>query len=251
MYYYILEAQPPRSSQRFRERLTDLATDVGIAGEMVVQSALKTVSDLIDVGVKKGYTTIVAVGSDAHITRVISALMQRKATDRPVLGAVPTDNESPIGAMIGVPTLRHALQALKLRHLAYATLVAIEPTKFILTSATITAKKPVLFDITVDTASLEVLATHLTVTGDGTLEIRNARAEGTSFGRGFAWLVGATLEKRATSLLHGRRIRIGSAASLPLVYAHETMARTPVVLERERRALKIVVARANLSVDEE
>ena len=251
MYYYVLEGQSARKGQRFRERLTDLATDVGIAGEMVVQSSLKSVSDLLDVGIRKGYTTMVAVGSDAHISRVITALMQRKPTDRPVLGTVPTDKTSSIGLMLGIPSLRHALQALKLRHLAYATLAEIDPRKFLLTSASIVARRAVSFEVTVDAARLEVMATRVTVTGDGHVEIHNRHAEGTMLTRGVTWLIGATLEARATSLLQGRRIRVSTNPPLPLTYEHETLAKTPVVLEIRRRALKIVIARANLSIDEE
>jgi diacylglycerol kinase family enzyme len=251
MYYYVLEQQPARAMQRFREQLTDLATDQGIAGEMVTQSSLKGVEDLIELGVKKGYTTIVAVGSDRHITRVMTALMHRRVDQRPVLGTIPTDKNSPIGAMVGIPTLRHALQALKLRHLAYATLAEIEPGKFLLTSATIHSRKPTLFEIAVDTARLEVAATEITVSGDGHIEIRNARGDGSSLARGLAWLMGATLERRSTSLLQGQRIRIGAATPMALSYGHETLAKTPLVLEIRRRALKIVVARANLSVEEE
>ena len=251
MYYYVLEQQPARTAQRFREHLTDLATDQGIAGEMVTQSSLKGVSELIDLGIKKGYTTIVAVGSDAHITRVITALMHRSAEGRPVLGTVPTEPNSPIGAMVGIPSLRHALQALKLRHLAYATLAEIDPGKFLLTSATIQTRKPVLFDIEIDRARLEVPATEITVSGDGHLEIRNAGGEASILTRGVAWLMGATIERRTTSLFQGKRIRIGAATPLSLTYGKEALAKTPFVLEIRRRALKIVVARVNLSVEEE
>lgn len=250
MYYYVLEQLAPRPAQRFRERLTDLATDLGIAGEMVMTSSLKSTDDLIDVGVRKGYTTMVAVGSDGHIGRVITALMRRPAESRPALGTIPTDRGSLVAAMLGIDGLRFALTTLKLRHLAYATLAEVEPNKFFLTQARLTAQRPTVFEITIDRARMEVPATSLTVTGDGYVEIRHRQRAATALVRGSAWLIGATVPDRTTSLLHGERIRIGSDSPLSVVHERETLAKTPVVFMIRRRALKIVVARANLALDE-
>lgn len=252
MYYYILE-QPRGGAQssKFRERLADLATDYGIAGEMVTQSALKSIDELIELGVTKGYTTVVAVGSDQHINRVVIALMQRKAAERPVLGAIPTDPNSLVGQTIGVDSLKSALETLKHRHLAYAPLLYVEPGRFLLTEATLTAPRPILVQIQVDEAEMEVSATQLTLSGDGHLEIRNREDEASGIKRSLSWLIGYSVTDNTTSLFHGQRIAIATAKGETFVGSNDVFAKTPFVAQLIRRALKMIVSRATLSAGSE
>ena len=67
MYYYLVEPQRIHDGEVFLERLANLTTDLGIAGEMVVPSPAKPIAQLIDIGLTKGYTTLVCVGSDHFI----------------------------------------------------------------------------------------------------------------------------------------------------------------------------------------
>lgn len=250
MYYYILEQPRGRTRPLSGERLTDLCTDYGIAGEMVTVSPLKTIDELLEIGCKKGYTTMVAVGSDGHIHRVIASLMHRQQADRPVLGVIPLETRSLVGQMIGAADLRAALQTLKYRRLAYATLLEVLPAKFIFTQAHLAARRPVSFMLSVDQAEVEVLGTELILTGDGHVQIFNTAEEPTTLARGFAWLFGATIANRIPSLLHGERIRIGASEPVSLVLEGETIAKTPVAAQLVRRALKIVVARATVGTNQ-
>lgn len=246
MYYYILETLKERAGQRFRERLTDQTTDVGIAGEMVVVSPLKPIDDLVEIGLKKGYNTVVAVGSDAHIHRVVGALMHQPATDRPVLGAIPTDQASLVASMLHIPSFKDALQALKYRRLAYASLAAIDPGKFLLTQASIKPPKPMVFEIDVDTAHVEVEATQVILTGDCHVEIHPPLGGAQNLRRGLAWLIGADMPAAQVSVFQGQRVRINATAPASLMIDGDTLAKTPVVAHTVRRALKIVIARASV-----
>ncbi len=246
MYYYILESSKEVTNQRFRERLTDQTTDVGVAGEMVAVSPLKTIEELIGIGLKKGYNTVVAVGSDTHIHDVIAALMHEPAIDRPVLGAIPTDKNSLVATMLHIPTFKDALQALKFRRLAYATLAAIDPGKFLLTQAVLRPSKPMVFELDIDTAHIEVEAAEVILTGDCHVEVKTPPRGAQTIKQGLAWLFGTSLADHQTSIFHGTRVRINAAASTALGYDGEILAKTPVVAHVIRRALKIIVARATV-----
>lgn len=247
MYYYILEQTLEQKNKRFRERLTDWTTDLGIAGEMVTVSSLKSIDELLAIGLRKGYTTIVAVGSDGHVNRTISSLMRWPAADRPAFGVVPTDPKSLVGLLVETPDVPAALRALKARKLAYASLLEIDPHRYILTQAAIRATKPTRFELEIDQAHIEIPATEILVAGDGQIEVRNTGSTGAQLKRGLAWFIGATLPDRETSLLRGDRIRIDATEQLPLVLNGEVLAKTPVLCKLSRRALKIIVARATVS----
>ncbi len=246
MYYYLLEQSPRLTTTRFRDQLIDQLTDIGIAGEMVTQSSLKTIDDLLDIGIRKGYTTIVAVGSDSHIHRVVSALMRRNAADRPVLGTIPLNPQSLVGQMLDITHLKAALQALKSRRLAYANLAEIEPGKYILSQAEIHTNRPVPVSLSVDDALIEMLASDITLTGDGHVVIQNRFANASLAKRTVLWFLGVTPTNQTRSVFHGSRIRLATPSPLPIRVDNETLAQTPVSLKAIRRALKIVVARATL-----
>lgn len=245
MYYYILDSVAG-NDRRFRERLTDQTTDIGIAGEMVTTSALKSIDELVQIGLKKGYSTIVAVGSDAHAHRVITALMHEPPADRPVLGVIPMDTSSLVGSLLHITNWKDALAALKFRRLAYATLASIEPGKFLLTQGTIQSAKPTVFEVDVDDAHLETVSQELTLTGDCRLQIKRPVMGAERLKRGLAWLIGTDVADQATSVFHGQRIRIHAAEPAALMTGDETLARTPIVAHVVRRALKMVVARATV-----
>lgn len=246
MYYYLLEQSPRLALPRFRDQLIDMLTDQGIAGEMVTQSSLKTIDELLDIGVRKGYTTIVAVGSDGHIHRVISALMRRAMQERPVLGTIPLNPNSQVGQMLGIPQLKAALTALKVRRLAYANLVEVDPGKYILTQAEIHTQLPIAVEATVDQALVESRATDVIITGDCHLVLQDRLGGRSKASRALMWLLGVTPAEQTTSVFHGNHLRLATSQPIPIMVDGEVLAKTPVSVRAIRRALKIIVARATL-----
>lgn len=247
MYYYVVEQDRASSGRRFHERLADQLTDAGIAGEMVTQSALKTTDDLLKIGLQKGYSTVVAVGSDRHVHEVIRGLMAYSAPERPVLGVIPTDRDSLVAALIGTPNIAQALQTLKLRHLAHATLTEIAGHRYLLTQATIQPPRPIQIQARVDQVGIEALARLVIVSGDGRLEIKTVIPQTLKVKRALAWMIGGSVETQDSSILQGKEIEIATEIPLPLTGYGETLAHTPCSIRTIRRALKLIVTRATLS----
>lgn len=254
MYYYLLEQRPSERLKRTNDRLSDQLTDTGIAGEMVSQSALKTIPDLLDIGLEKGYSTIVAVGSDRHIHEVIRGLMRYGREDRPVLGAIPTDTNSLVANLIGAPNLVGLLGALKLRRLVHASLAQISsPTgdgQYLLTQATLQPPRPMEVIATIETAQVRTRSRLVMVTGDGQLEIHSVVSGTRRVGRALAWLVGVTLPEQTVSLFHGQTIELASEIPVPLVGYGQTLTQTPCMIQIVRRALKLIVVRATVALSQ-
>lgn len=250
MYFYILEQRKVQGQRRFMDRLTDALTETGIAGEIVTATAARTIYECISIGIEKGYTTIVAVGTDEHVHDVIGALMQRDPNDRPVLGCIPTDPESYTGLLVGVSNVAEALSALKHRRLAYATLAEIVPGKFLLTQATISRAKEFPIELEIDGALVQTKATEITLTGDCHVEIKNHRQEPHPILKGVAWLVGATIEEHVSSIFHSPTLRLSTGDPLPFKLGDTILAKTPLAARLIRRALKLVVRRATLRDDD-
>ncbi|MBI4175307.1 hypothetical protein HY523_01680 [Candidatus Berkelbacteria bacterium] len=246
MYYYLVEPQRQRSGEIFLERLASLTTDLGIAGEIVVPSPVKPIDQLIDIGLTKGYTTLVVVGTDRFLMQAIACLMDRPASERPVLGLVPLAARSLMNRMLGINSFKDALQHLKFRKLAYVTLAEIEPKRYLMTEAVVQTRAPLEFTIDIDDALIQVRATDLIVTGKNQLIVHNRTRRPHALLRFGAWLLGGEVIDRSTSLFHGNHLRIGSSHPVPLMYEGEILARTPVASRLIRRALKIIVARGTV-----
>lgn len=247
MYYYVAELDRAATGRRFNERLADLLTDTGIAGEMVTQSALKTTDDLLKIGLQKGYSTVVAVGSDHHIHEVIRSLMSYPRDERPVLGVIPTDRDSLVAALVGAPNLNQALQTLKLRRLAHATLTEVADRRYLLTQAVIQPPRPIAIRARVDQAEIEAYARLIVITGDGRMEIQTAVPQDLKVKRALAWLIGGSVPIQDTSSFHGETMEVETEIPLPLVGHGQTLAHTPCTIRTMRRALKLIVTRATLS----
>src|SRR5579864_8081795 len=122
MYYYILEPPSSRAVRQNYQRLRDVLTHLGISGEIVAASPARTPLELAQMGMNKGYSTIVAVGGDRHINEIAMAVMGRA-----VLGIIPLDASPLVTKIIGVNDLFGAAEALKYRRLSIQSTVVGEP----------------------------------------------------------------------------------------------------------------------------
>src|SRR3989304_6363352 len=115
----------------------DLSGDLGIAGEAVSPSAARTIEELTHLGVVKGYSTIVACGSEMLVNKVITVLATEKMAKETVLGIIPDDFNSLLAERLGLKDIFSACNALKYRKLETINLCLIEPNKYFLTEAII------------------------------------------------------------------------------------------------------------------
>jgi len=243
MYYYIIE--PPRGKLVSRqEKIKDILGDLGIAGETVSPSAARTIEELTHLGVIKGYSTIVAVGSESLTNKVITALAAEKISNEIVLGIIPDDFSNPLAKKIGVSDLRSACETLKFRKLSTIDICLIEPNKYFITSAEITSGKNNVVYFSFEKVKGRALIDNILIKPGLEIFLHDRNLEGNASIQFYNWLFGKKREDIFSSFFKVKRIRIEAEdASLPVKVSGEIVAKTPVTFHNRSKILKIIVSR--------
>lgn len=237
--------EPPKGNLvKRQEKIKDILGDLGIAGETVTPSAARTIEELTHLGVMKGYSTIVAVGGESLVNKIINILVTQKISKDTVLGIIPNDFESMLAKKINVTDLRSACDALKFRKLETIDLCQIEPNKFFITQAVLEnfRGRKILFAMDALTGTAQ--ANHLIIKPGLNIFIYDKALEGNAFSRLFNWLLGKKQIDIYSSFFKTKRIRFEAEnANLAIKVSGETIAKTPVTFYNRQRVLKIIVAR--------
>lgn len=243
MYYYIIE--PLRGKQVSRqEKIKDVLGDLGIAGETVSPSAARTIEELTHLGAIKGYSTIVAVGSESLTNKVITALASEKLASEIVLGIIPDDFNSPVAKKIGVSDLRSACETLKFRKLSSIDICLAEPNKYFITSAEISSIRNNEVYFSFDKVKGKALTDNILIKPGLEIYLHDRNLEGGSTTKFYNWLFGKKREDIYSSFFKTKRIRIETEnANLPVKVSGEIVAKTPVTFHNRSRVLKIIVSR--------
>lgn len=100
MYFYLYDTF--LNDKKYDSLLTDIEgrlLNLGISGKVGRLTVLKSAEELIVDGIKKGCQTVVAVGNDQTISRVISIIARHDV----VLGVIPLGAPSQIARILGIP----------------------------------------------------------------------------------------------------------------------------------------------------
>ena len=134
MYYYVFEQPHSSADRKVNDKVKMILTDFGIAGEFCVSSPARSAEELVDMGLRKGMGTIVAVGSEDHINRVVSTIktLERGLHRDIVVGAVPTNKESSLRERLRLQNIQEACEALKYRRFTTVDVGYIEGASYFL-----------------------------------------------------------------------------------------------------------------------
>jgi len=240
--------EPPKGKLVYRqEKIKDILGDIGIAGETVTPSAARTIEELTQLGVMKGYSTIVAVGGESLINKIINILATQKISKDVVLGIIPNDFESLISKKINVGDLRSACNALKFRRLETIDICQIEPNKFFITEALIENPKNRQVYFSLDQVAGSAQANQIIIKPGLNIYMHDKALEGNAFSRFLNWLFSRKEKDVFSSFFQTKKVRFESEnANLPIKVSGETIAKTPATLNNRPRILKIIVARDKL-----
>ena len=243
MYYYIIEPSKGKFSNR-QEKVRDILGNLGIAGETVTPNSARTIEELTHLGIVKGYSTIVACGSESLVNKVITVLATENLTKDTVLGVIPNEFDTPLVRKLGITDIYSACNALKSRKLDNVSLCFIEPNKYFLTEAIIESShnKELFFSIENINGKANV---HKVVIKPG-LEVTlyDKSLEGGILKKFYQWLFNKKEKDIYTSSFQTKRIRFESEKeNLPVKVSNEIVAKTPVTFSNHARSLKIIVAR--------
>ncbi len=241
MYYYILESPNNRAVRQTYQRLRDILTNLGIAGEMVAASPARLPEELTEMGLEKGYSTIVAVGGDFHINQVATTVMNRA-----VLGIIPINASAQVTDLIGVTDLRSAAESLKFRRLSSVNTVLIEPDQTLFLTAEIRPEKLAKVSIVVDNrARAFAYFNRVVINRDLNITIESEHVTEPRKVLGL-FNVGGNIV-RSESLFHAKTLRLVTDPELPLLVDGQPVTKTPVHMRLLPESLKVITRRGTVS----
>jgi diacylglycerol kinase family enzyme len=252
MYYYILEQPKSKAIAKIQENIRTLLGVYGIAGEIVTVSPARTTQELVEMGLNKNYTTIVAVGADKHINKISTFLKNKKAA----LGIIPIEASELIHQLIGTSDVKEACEILKYRKLKEINMGLIEPNKYFLTQAEI--QSPVSIDIKLtvinpgfNSYEVKTKITEAIVSRNLYLFLTDKNIGNNFFEKYWAMIVGKKVEDKESSIIRGRKIKIETNEPFPITMDGEIIAKTPVVASLCMRALKVITKSVRIREENE
>lgn len=241
MYYYILESPSSRATRQTYQKLRDILTNLGIAGEMVAASPARTPEELAVMGIEKGYSTIVAVGGDHHINQVATTIM-----DRAVLGIVPINASRQVTDLIGLTDIRTAAETLKHRRLLTVSTIYIEPDLLLFLDAEIIPNQNAKISLVIDN-KVRAFAYFDRAVINRAMEIRIESTHVTEAKKVLGLFKTGGNVVRSESLFHGKSITVRTDPELPLLVAGQAIAKTPVNMRLLPESLKVITRRGTVS----
>ncbi len=257
MYYYIFEPAKNKREVNQQEDVKTLLQKDQVAGEFVTLSLAEKPQDLAKIGLRRGYTTIVAVGSDSLINQVASGLVN---TDY-ALGAIPINPKSSFLRMINARGYEDACLALPKRRIAQIDTALINKRYSLISQAKIQVKsrEPQLIQINFENHyRTEVRLSEIIVSNIGISPkpktIKRAVYDrlvdiyipARSTIRGGIWSIFSSLKqesRKAGSLFHVKKALIQSRKPLKMVLGEEVIAKPPFRIETVPQSLNIIVKR--------
>ena len=250
MYYYIMEPASKKGAA-WQEKVKSILGDLGIAGETVTPSPARSIEELASLGLVKGYSTIVAVGSEKIVNKIVTAIINQKENKDVVLGVIPDDYESSLAKRIRVTNLRDACETLKYRKLSEADACFIEPNKYFLTEAVIAPNRSTEAYLITPQIKAGLPFDKITIKPGLEITIDDLSTEKTSGKKIFNWLFGKQEISNNSSYFHAKTFKIETInETLPILVDGETIAKTPIICHNRSRALKIIVARDTILTKE-
>lgn len=162
MYFYILDGTHS-PTLRLADRLKRELSGYGIAGEITKTDPIHTPKLLSDGGRLKGYSTIVAVGTDEHINLVAHSLI---GTDV-AFGFIPIGEGSLYQSLIGVKHWNEIVPMLRNRHTRSVAVGETDLGSIFLDRVTITNPTQATIRLAFPAYSLELNNQRLTVKNGG------------------------------------------------------------------------------------
>lgn len=240
MYYYVLESPSSRAVRQSYQRLRDLLTNFAIAGEMVTASPARTPTELAHMGISKGYSTIVAVGGDAHINEIATSILGRA-----VLGIIPIGASPLVTDLIGFNDLKSAAEALKQRKISVQSTVFIEPETLLFLDATIETTQLAKITIVCDNrARIHAYFNKLTINRFLEIDLESTHLTEARKVLGFFQVGAKSVVSR--SHFHGKNVRIVTDPNLALCVAGVPVAQTPLQLKLVPESLKLITKRGTV-----
>lgn len=247
MYYYIFDQIRNSKARADFEKIKEIARNFSIPGEFAQISPARSAEELVESAVDKSVSTLVVIGSDTLINKVVSALIKARTAAPVALGIVSTDPESILFERWGFKTFEDALETIKFRKLERFTIGMIEPDHYFLSSARIECPKPTRMLIEIDHYKVEGVFDRVEISNNLYVLIERFLREKSVIKSTLNWLSGKVNLDSDQSIFKGKIIRISSTEAIPVLVGSEAVTKTPINIYRKINALNIITKRDKIS----
>lgn len=251
MYYYIFDIRQCKNKAH-AEKIKDYLAELGISGEYVFPSLVRTSKELVKDAIQRNFSTIVAVGNDSLINTVASELVGTKVA----FGIVPLNASPEINNLVNGADWRSATKNLRYRKIEEVRLGRFENGQHFLISAELKIIHPVNVTLEFDGFIAQARAKKLVIfnlhptakTGmENLLDIlliSEAEREARPISRILKYLdISSSNDSLNTSRFKVPRLRIFSHKNLSFVINKENVATTPQLITSSQEVLRLIVHR--------
>ncbi len=253
MYYYIYDSfLSDRKYSASLERVEARLMSLGINGRIEKMTLLKSLREVISDAIKKGASTIVAVGNDETVSKIINFLPNLSVT----LGIIPFGDNNAIATSLGIPKEENACDILSSRIIEHIDVGKANDCYFI-SSLTVPAQKEVVFDW--GTYQVKPISdqSQITICNFNTNDDFSKKSMGKSCNphdgileaifktpEEHGWFSFAKKTYSTASVFPFTKIKIKcSAECLPVIADGQTTIKTPVTVEVVPKKLKLIVGK--------
>ncbi|MDO8513080.1 MAG: diacylglycerol kinase family protein [bacterium] len=236
MYYYILDYAHNQRQTNFHKKLKQVLSDLNINGEMAISSPARGPEEIAQMALDRGYTTIVAVGGDLLVNRLVSVIAGSQAA----LGVIPYDLSSDLGDLFCGNDLKGACLKLRQRKTHLIKPGLMHPNTYFLSNISVKAEKPIKTILEVDEKyALEAVINDLSISRELQGQFLTVGTEHKS-----PWWKRSTKKDDKLSVFQASSsISISTLAPISVTICDYEVAKTPTRLSQADEVLKIIVSR--------
>ncbi|OPZ22694.1 MAG: putative lipid kinase [bacterium ADurb.BinA186] len=250
MYYYIFDPKKCRKKSQV-EAIKDQLAKIGISGEFNCVTSLQPASELAELGIRKKYSTIVAVGADDIINPIADKLVGRGEA----MGIIPLEASSEIENIIGVKGWKEAIDVLRFRRIKEINTGMTGDGRHFLTSADLDLKKPTELTIEFKGFIIQAKAYEMNIINmrhdlkkkdpeflDIVIQSEIGKAEGL-LGKITGIFSGGKILERNLTTLRARSLRVFSNKPVFVTSGGYMLSKTPQYFEATEDKLRLIVGK--------
>lgn len=250
MYYYIFDIKKFAKRSQV-ESIKDCLGSLGISGEFTYPSAAQSVEELVDLGLSKQYSTIVAIGGDEIANNVANKLVGRKEA----MGIIPLDVSGSLSQLIGSSNWKEACEILRYRKIQELKIGKTATQKGFLTHAELDIKSPIevtleFKDFIVQTKARDLLISNyhpeIKKLENDYLDIlitSEQNPENGLIGKFSSMFKKKEENSLYQSLIRARSLRIFTKTQIPIVSNGSVIAKSPQLIESSDEDLRLITAK--------
>lgn len=246
MYYYLYEPSKSRADRNHYEHIKRLIAEIGITGESVSPTPARSIDELVDIGIGKGYATLVGIGSDLFANRIVSSMLnrQKELEHRVVFGFIPINyTSSKLAKIIGVNSTKEALDTIRYRKVIPYNVGMISPRKFFITPLLIAVTKSLSVRIIFPSFDVDTSISDVIITP----EIKISWDNNFLYSRGLSKLFNKIINKEDKlnyySSFFSDNISIETSSNINVYLESEVIAKTPIHISSVHQRLHLIVTR--------